>query len=424
MSVWGFDLSGTPQAGVHYPKNELQFSRWFNSEEDARDYLEAVRFRDGVYCPRCGAKNVQRRGETERRPADWWCPDCRHRVSLTTATSMQRTHIPLEVWLRVAWDLTSQKGGAASLTMSRAFDVSYKHTLYLTQKIRGAMAHSPDKLSGTVEIDETFVGGYEEGGQGAQRESSNKATVLVAAERVPYVVKKDSTKPKRRRPTNKATHQAEPDENTLITLVKPGRIRLERVHTNSVICLERFIEANVEPGSTIYTDGLAAYGTVMRRFAERGITYEHIALSEKGLKKKGHELLPVVHLIASLVKRWVLQTHQAGIQEHQLQGYLDEWVFRFNRRNATSRGLVFWRLVCALVEAEHLPRAVITSRKDALKAADVETAKKVEEVRLAERRRLSRQTTAAHYQRSKAARASPPIPISEGEAAEAIEGFA
>ena len=336
---------------------------------------------------------------------------------------MERTHVSLEVWLRVAWDLTTQKGGAASLTMSRALDVSYKHTLYLTQKIRGAMAHSPDKLSGTVEIDETFVGGYEEGGQGPQRASSNKATVLVAAERVPYMVRTDSTKPKKRRPTNKATHQAEPDENTLLALVKPGRIRLERVHTNSVICLERFIAANVEPGSTLYTDGLAAYGAVMRRLAARGITYEHIPLSEKGLKKKGHELLPVVHLIASLVKRWVLQTHQAGIQEHQLQGYLDEYVFRFNRRNATSRGFVFWRLVCGLVEAEHLPRASITSRKNALKEADIETAKKVEEIRLAERRRISRQTTAAHYQRTKAAKASPPVPISEPGGAEAIEAL-
>lgn len=413
MSGWGFDLSGEPQAGVHYPQNELQFARWFNSEEDARAYLEAVRFRNGDYCPRCGAKNIQRRHESEAKPAEWWCPDCRHRVSLTTATAMERTHVLLEVWLRVTWDMTSQKGGAAALTMSRAFDVSYKHTLYLTQKIRGSMAHSSDKLSGTVEIDETFVGGYEEGGQGAQRASSNKATVLVAAERLPYVVKTDGTKPKKRKPTNKATHLAEPDEDTLLTLVKPGRIRLERVHTNSVFCLEQFIESNVEPGSTIYTDGLSAYPVVMRRFAERGITYEHIALSEQGLKKKGHELLPVVHLIASLLKRWVLQTHQAGIQEHQLQGYLDEYVFRFDRRNATSRGLVFWRLACALVEAQHLPRAVITSRKTALEEEDVETAKKEEEIQLAERRRLSRQTTAAHYQRSKAPKAVRPTAMAE-----------
>lgn len=149
----------------------------------------------------------------------------------------------------------------------------------------------------------------------------------------------------------------------------------------------------------------------MRRLSERDIVYEHIPLSESGLNKKGHELLPVVHLVISLLKRWILQTHQAGVREHQLQGYLDEFVFRFNRRNSSSRGLVFWRLVCSLMETTPVTHALITSRKDELEAQDEETASRVEEVQLDERRKLSRQTSAAHYERSKATKGGPPAAI-------------
>lgn len=195
MTGWGRALDGEPKPGVHYPENELQFCRWINSEEDAREYLEAVRFRGGAFCPRCNAKNPRRRHETETKPAEWWCHECRRRVSLTTQTAMERSHIPLEVWLRAAWHMTNSKAGVSALTLSNSFGVSYRHTLYLTHKIRAAMVHSTEKLSDEVEIDETFVGGYEENGQGAQRANSNKATVLVATERVRYEVKTKTASP-------------------------------------------------------------------------------------------------------------------------------------------------------------------------------------------------------------------------------------
>jgi transposase-like protein len=124
-----------------------------------------------------------------------------------------------------------------------------------------------------------------------------------------------------------------------------GRVRMTVVPDASKESLQGFIKENVEPGSTVVTDGWSSYASI----SENG--YKHVV--PKKFEVVGEKnLLPHIHMIASLLKRWLLGTHQGAVQEMHLQAYLDEYVFRFNRRKSTNRGLLFYRL---LESAMHVP---------------------------------------------------------------------
>jgi hypothetical protein len=226
---------------------------------------------------------------------------------------MERTHLGLLIWLRAAWHMTNSKSGVSTLGLQRALGLRHKAAWHLTQKIRAAMAQSrTDRLKGTVEVDEVYVGGHEAGGQGAQRADSNKSTVLVASEQTTFKTKGGAV----RRMT--------------------GRVRMRRSYDSSVWCLEVFIEENIEPGATLLTDGYRNYPPALRRLKARGLSYSHKPVSMRASTQKAHDLLPTVHRVAALMKRWLLGTHQGGVRDHQLEGYLDEFVFRYNRRRARS----------------------------------------------------------------------------------------
>lgn len=216
---------------------------------------------------------------------------------------MEHTRLPLLTWLRVAWHMTNSKSGVSALSLSRSMQLNYTTALYLTHKVRRAMANSGEKLRGTVEIDETFVGGHEPGGAGAQRATSNKACVLIAVEQVRY-----------------------PDKNTGRSRIRAGRLRMRRSRTNVPWYLARFIEDNIEPGSTLLTDGNENYVTALRWLAREGLVYVHQPYNLTALGIPAHKVLPTVHRAASLLKRWHGGTHQGAIKEHQLDGYLDALV--------------------------------------------------------------------------------------------------
>jgi transposase-like protein len=175
-----------------------------------------------------------------------------------------------------------------------------------------------DRLTGRIEIDETFVGGLEEGVRGRQTET--KALVVIAVE----------------------------EGDTGI-----GRIRMRRIADASAESLESFIAENIELGSVIHTDGWPSYGGV----AAKGYTHQVTVLTHK--KQSASELLPLVHLVASLLKRWLLGTHQGAVSCEHLDYYLDEFTFRFNRRNSKSRGKLFYRLVQQAVAVEPVPYKAI-----------------------------------------------------------------
>lgn len=168
-----------------------------------------------------------------------------------------------------------------------------------------------DRLRGDVEVDESFLGGPEPGvpGRGALGKVLFAAAVEVNEGRI-------------------------------------GRARLGVIPDASTVSLAAFLDANVEPGSRVITDGWSAYpGATRDRYPHQGTS-----VAASGLH--AHEVLPAVHLVFSLVKRWVMGTMQGSVSPEHVQAYFDEWVFRFNRRNSRSRGLLFHTLLGQAVDGQ------------------------------------------------------------------------
>ena len=333
---WRVD-DGDPRAGRHYPGTWPVFEDWFASETAARAYVQAVRFRDGVSCPRCGAVD----GVRERANQTWWCPPCRRSFSLTSGTLLDHTKLELRLWLRAAWLVTNTKNGLSAASLEQSLGIGYHSAWHLLHKLRAAMdQRGRDKLRGVVEIDETVVGGPEPGHHGRSRAS--KQLVIIAVEQT-------------------GTQGF-------------GRIRMARIYNESTVCVRTFIEDNIEPGSTLLTDGLKAYATAVADLAEdHGFHYDHKPTALSRVPGKAHEHLPGVHRVASLLKRWLLGTHQGAVESQHLDSYLDEFVFRFNRRHSRARGLLFWRLVCSLTDTDPTRRSDVTARAANLTEIDHET---------------------------------------------------
>ena len=290
------------QGGRDYPRSEGEVRAWFPDDEACRDYLEWLRWPTGFECTRCGAIG------TACRLADlsWWCPACDTRTSVTAGTIFHRTRTPLTVWFAAAWFLTSQKDGASALGLQRVLGLgSYQTAWAMLHRLRSAMARpGRDRLSGVVEMDETLLGGVRPGGKGG-RTPGEKILVGVAIER--------------RKPRGF------------------GRCRLAVLPDASTESLAAFLAAYVEPGSTVVTDGWQPYKGALAD------VYGHERYVAPG--RLAHELLPGVHRVASLLDRWLLSTHQGAVEGDHVQAYLDEFCFRFNRRNSRSRGLLFRRLL-------------------------------------------------------------------------------
>jgi transposase-like protein len=284
----------------------------FGSEQPCWDYLVKLRWPDGFACPRCGGRTAW---TTRRRLLV--CASCEHQTSVTAGTIFQDTRKPLTLWFRAIWWVTAQKHGASALELQRLLGLgSYVTAWTWLHKLRRAMVRpGRDRLRGQVEIDETFVGGIEEGVRGRQTET--KALVAIACE----------------------------EQGNGI-----GRIRLRRVEDASAGSLQAFIADSVEPGSEIHTDGWEGYTGL------EALGFRHRVTVLRGRRKSAAtELLPRVHLVASLLKRWLLGTHQGAVSFAYLEYYLDEFTFRFNRRTSRSRGLLFQRLIEQAVAVDPVP---------------------------------------------------------------------
>jgi len=283
-----------------YPRTVLEFEERFASEEACREYLFGLRWPEGFRCPNCG---WGRAWETKRGLHR--CPHCDVQVSLTAGTIFQDTHKPLRLWFRALWYVTNQKHGVSALGLQRVLGLgSYRTAWTWLHKLRRAMVRpGRDRLSGTVEVDETCVGGERPGKRG--RGAAGKTLVVIAVE-------------------DKGVEGI-------------GRIRLRRVLDASAQSLAAAVQATVAAGSAVRTDDWGGYGTL------RSAGYAHVVDREGG--DLGESPLPLVHRVASLLKRWLLGTHQGAVRASHLDYYLDEYTFRFNRRTSRSRGKLFYRLV-------------------------------------------------------------------------------
>jgi transposase-like protein len=214
------------------------------------------------------------------------------------------------MWFRAMWLVTSQKTGASAMNLQQELGLgSYGTAWTWLHKLRRAMVRPErDRLSGSVDVDEAYWGSEEEGMIGRQTE--DKALIAIAVES---------------------------------TGGKMGRVRMRRIPDASSKSLHGFIAEMIEPNSVIYTDGWSGYGGL------KGYTH-HRLIQRK--KESEEDLLPRVHKVVSLLKRWLLGTHQGAISHSHLDYYLDEFTFRFNRRNSKSRGKLFYRLLQQAVQVD------------------------------------------------------------------------
>jgi transposase-like protein len=299
----------------YYPKTLSEFETRFSTEQACRDYLYQLRWPDGFRCPRCGHDKVWPVGDFL-----YECASCKYHLSVITGTIFQDTHKSLTLWFRAIWWVTGQKNGASALGMQRMLSLgSYRTAWSWLHKLRRAMV-SPgrENLFGEVEVDETLYGGEKPGKRG--RGAVGKVLIAVAVE----------------------------DKGVGI-----GRIRLRRIADASAKSLNKFLGDNVEKGSTIRTDGWKGYNQVEKS------GYIHVV--ENQTVSVGENSLPLVHRIASLLKRWLLGTHQGAVSHDHLDYYLDEFTFRFNRRTSAHRGKLFYRLLQNAVIIDPVPYQNIKS---------------------------------------------------------------
>jgi len=277
----------------------MELEAKFSTEEACRMYLARLRWPAGFRCPRCGAEKAWPVGER------WECAECGRQTSVTAGTIFQDTRIPLPVWFRAMWWVTAQKNGASALGLQRVLGLrKYETAWTMLHKLRRAMVRpGRDMLTGRVEVDECYLGGLEEGLPG--RLNLEKALVVVAAQ----------------------------EDGPGI-----GRIRMRYIVDASSASLMPFVRESVAAGSVVHTDGWLGYSPLESQ------GYEHEITLLTGKKKTPSELMPRVHRVISLLKRWLIGTHQGAVSHKHLEYYLDEFTFRFNRRRSRSRGKLFFRL--------------------------------------------------------------------------------
>ena len=297
-----------PIGGTDYPTTWVQFLDWFHSEQACQKYLEKLRWTDGLVCPKCGLVSQAQRISRGRLS----CPSCRHQATVTAGTIFDKTRTELRVWFAAIWYITNQKHGVSALGLQRVLGLgSYETAWTMLHRLRRAMVRPErDLLCGEVEVDETYLALTDRQNPiSAVGRKSNTSKVLVAI---------------------------------AVEILKPkgfGRIRIQQIEAGDEAHLMPFVKETVLAGAIIRSDGSPAY----RNLQESG--YEHQVTVHLGSKTPAHESMPGVHRVAALLQRWMMGTHHGAVQPPQLDYYLDEFVFRFNRRTSRSRGLLFYRLL-------------------------------------------------------------------------------
>jgi transposase-like protein len=277
---------------VAFPSTEAQFRACFADEDQCRAYLARLKWPEGFRCAHCGGATAY---FLPSKRVVYECAGCGRQVSLIAGTIFEQSKKPFALWFRAIFEVTASKQGISAAELHRKLGLgSYQTAWSWLQKIRSATVRpNRQPLSGEVEIDESYVGGPEPGKPG--RGAEEKAIVTAAVE-------------KRGRGC--------------------GRVRLGLVPNVSAAALIGFVEKHLGHGETAHTDG-------WRGYAKLGKTgYQHIVSVLSQLDQTAAEVLPRVHLIFSLLKRWILGTHQGSVSFKHLDGYLEEFTFRFNRRLA------------------------------------------------------------------------------------------
>jgi transposase-like protein len=308
-----------PVGGVDYPRTLAEFDEWFSSEAACLTFLRRLRWGDGFVCPACGASHGWETARGQVR-----CSRCARQTSITAGTVFEGTRKPLRQWFQAIWYLTNQKHGVSALGLQRVLGTkSYQTSWSWLHKLRRAMVRpGRDRLSGDVEVDESFLGGRDSAIDGRE---TDRSLIVIAAEVRGHGI---------------------------------GRIRMASIGDASADSLIPFIQSAVMEGTVVRTDGWSGYVPLPR------FKYQHRPKSVRAAGLPAHELMPRVHRVSSLLKRWWLGTYHGAIGDHQLDYYLDEFTFRFNRRTSRARGLLFYRLLQQAANTDPVPYAQIRGGKD------------------------------------------------------------
>jgi hypothetical protein len=293
-----------------FPRCEIEFDQRFNTLDACYEYLAQIKWPDGFICEKCGHKACWISSKYI-----YICRKCERQYSLTAGTIMHGTKKPITYWFKAMWWFTTRKAGVNAVNLQELLGLGSYHTAWSwLQKLRRCTIRKDrEKLSGRVEVDEFFIGGKKPGKRG--RGADGKTIALVAVERKPIQ-----------------------DPETSKTYWQIGRVRLQVALDCSAYSLETFINHNIEDGSTVVTDKLSSYKSILSQ------RYCHVAIDPKDQKDSKRGLYGA-HLIVSLVKRLIRGTFQGRFEPKYLQNYLDEYVFRFNRRKSKSIGKKFMRIV-------------------------------------------------------------------------------
>src|SRR5215470_3848158 len=281
-----------------FPKTLRQFQADFATEGACQQYLGFCRWPDGFTCPRCGHEKAYELVKQRRRQ----CAQCRHQVSVTSGTVLHRTKIPLTHWFWAAYLITTDKRGVSALLLQRQLGLSrYETAWMMLHKLRRAMVNAiRERLRGEVEVDDTWVGGEQAGLRGSRQLRERKAAlVLVAVE-------------KRGRAS--------------------GRARMSVIPDFKASTIIPFLTRNVALGATIYTDGLKSFSGL----TEAG--FQHIVRiqpSRSDLRSGAKSAVPLADRAIGNLQQWLIGTHH-GVSKAQLQVYLDEFIFRLNRRKTPA----------------------------------------------------------------------------------------
>jgi transposase-like protein len=277
-----------------FPKTLREFQSMFATEEACQKYLAECRWPDGFACPRCGNRRSYQIAKVRR----WQCTRCRYQVSLTAGTVLHNTKTPLTAWFWAAYLMTTDKRGVSALLLQRQLGLRrYETAWMMLHKLRQAMVNwAREPLRGEVEVDDTWIGGAQAGLRGSRQLKGRKAVLTVVAVE------------KRGRAT--------------------GRARMAVIPDFRGATLLRFLRQNVAPGSVVYTDGLKSFSGLEE------VGFRHVPRtppSRTDLQKGAKSVVPSADRAIGNLKQWLLGTHH-GVGRDQLQAYLDEFVFRHNRR--------------------------------------------------------------------------------------------
>ena len=279
-----------------FPKTLREFQSKFAGDEACQEYLAACRWPDGFVCPRCGERHAYELVELRR----WQCVGCRHQVSLTAGTILHNTKTPLTVWFWAAYLMTTDKRGVSALLLQHQLGLRrYETTWMMLHKFRRAMVNlTREPLRGEIEVDDTWVGGTQAGLRGSRQLKDRKAALVIVAVE------------KRGRAT--------------------GRARMRVIADFKGSTLIAFLKENLESGSTVYTDGLKSFTGLQ----EAG--FRHVRRNQPRpieLRKGAKSVVPLADRAIGNLQQWLVGTHH-GVSRDQLQVYLDEFVFRHNRRKS------------------------------------------------------------------------------------------